>query len=64
MEYFAVEDTEAFHELESILVKKVSEGVEVRLLYDDIGSISYVTYSFKKRLEAEGIRCRASGSVQ
>ena len=63
MEYFAVEDTEAFHELESILVKKVSEGVEVRLLYDDIGSISYVTYSFKKRLEAEGIRCRVFNPV-
>lgn len=58
MEYFAVEDTAVFHRIEEILLKKVAEGVEVRFIYDDFGSIGYVGPEFMQRLNKSGIHCR------
>lgn len=57
MEYFIVEDGSSFREIEDILVRKAQAGVDVRLLYDDIGSVGYVNMRFAKRLTQEGIRC-------
>lgn len=57
MEYFIVEDESSFRELEDILVRKTQQGVEVRLMYDDIGSVGKVNMSFAKRLNAKGLRC-------
>ena len=57
MEYFIVEDSSSFREIEDILIRKARQGVEVRLMYDDIGSIGYVNMAFAKRLNQEGIRC-------
>lgn len=57
MEYFIVEDESAFRELEEILVDKAKQGVEVRLMYDDIGSVGKVNMIFAKRLNEKGIRC-------
>ena len=57
MEYFIVEDRSSFRELQEILIRKHLEGVEVRLLYDDIGSVGYVNLAFAKRLSDAGIRC-------
>ncbi len=57
MEYFIVEDGSSFREIEKILVAKARQGVEVRLLYDDVGSVGYVNMLFAKRLNDEGIRC-------
>ena len=57
MEYFIVEDRSSFRELQEILIRKHREGVEVRLLYDDIGSVGYVNLAFAKRLSDAGIRC-------
>ena len=58
MEYFIVSDTSSFQEIQEILVRKAREGVEVRLMYDDIGSVGYVNLSFAKKLNAQGIQCR------
>lgn len=58
LEYFAVEDSEAFHRVEEVLLQKVSEGVEVRFIYDDFGSIGFVKPQFAKRLNQQGIKCR------
>lgn len=57
MEYFIVEDRSAFRELEEILVRKAKQGVQVRLMYDDIGSVGKVNMAFAKRLNEEGIHC-------
>lgn len=59
MEYFAFEDSKAFCEFEEILIRKVKEGVDVRIIYDDFGSIAYVNKRFFKRLKSEGIKIRA-----
>ena len=58
MEYFAIEDAEAFASIYHILRQKVKEGVEVRLFYDDIGSIGFINQSFIKKMAADGIQCR------
>ena len=58
MEYFIVEDGEAFREIEEILIRKAAQGVEVRLLYDDIGSGGVADARFASRLRNAGIRCR------
>ena len=59
MEYFLLEDAEAFDGIREILTRKARQGVEVRLMYDDVGSIGYVNFSFARQLNTEGIRCRA-----
>ena len=58
MEYFIVEDGSCFREIEDILIRKQAQGVEIRFLYDDIGSVGQVNMFFAKRLREEGIQCR------
>lgn len=58
LEYFIVEDGESFEEILSILREKARQGVQVRLIYDDVGSIGYVDLQFARRLNEEGIQCR------
>lgn len=58
MEYHAIEDAEAFRGMKEILIQKAKQGVEVRLLYDDIGSVGFINNDFIRRMEAEGIQCR------
>lgn len=58
MEYHAIENTSSFHEVEDILVEKARQGVEVRLFYDDMGSIGFLSREFIREMEAKGIQCR------
>ena len=58
MEYHAIEDAESWHGIQKILEEKVKEGVEVRVFYDDMGSIGFVNTDFVKRLESVGIHAR------
>lgn len=58
MEYHAIEDAQSWGSIQRILEERVKHGVEVRVFYDDMGSISFITTDFVKRLEAKGIRCR------
>lgn len=58
MEYHAIEDAEAFGEIKEILEEKSKQGVDVRLFYDDIGSIGFINTDFVKRMEKVGIECR------
>lgn len=63
MEYHAIEDKECFQDIKEILIEKVREGVEVRLFYDDVGSIGFINPNFEYRMEALGIQCRAFNPV-
>ncbi len=58
MEYHAIEDAESWHGIQTILEEKVKEGVEVRVFYDDMGSIGFINTDFVKRLEKVGINAR------
>lgn len=58
MEYHAIENAESWQGIQAILEEKVREGVEVRVFYDDMGSIGFINTDFVKMLESKGIRCR------
>jgi cardiolipin synthase len=59
MEYFILEDGEAFRQLREILERKAAQGVEVRLMYDDLGSIGTTSWRYAAELNKAGIRCRS-----
>ena len=58
MEYHAIEDASCWHEMRDILAERVKAGVEVRVFYDDMGSLGFINTDFVKRTEAYGIQCR------
>lgn len=58
MEYHAIEDKESWQKIETILVEKVQQGVEVRVFYDDMGSIGFINTDFVKKMAGLGIACR------
>jgi len=63
MEYHAIEDSTAWAGIEEILTEKAASGVEVRVLYDDVGSIFFISQPFTKRLQNKGIQCRAFNRI-
>lgn len=58
MEYHAIEDAESWHEIQKVLVDRARAGVEVRLFYDDMGSIGFIDTGFTKKMQSLGIKCR------
>lgn len=63
MEYHAIEDDKAFDELVEILEERAKSGVEVRILYDDMGSIFFINKDFINRMEERGIKCMSFNPV-
>lgn len=57
LEYFIIGKGKLLDEILKVLYQKIDEGVDVRIIYDDIGSIKKVPYSFDKTLKAKGIKC-------
>ncbi len=58
MEYHAIENAESWKSVQKILEERVKAGVEVRVFYDDMGSIGFINMDFVKLLESKGIHCR------
>ncbi len=63
MEYHAIEEAKSFAMLRDVLARKAAQGVEVRIFYDDVGSIGFINLDFIKRMNALGIACRAFNPV-
>ena len=59
MEYFILADGQLLSEIVAVLERKARAGVDVRLIYDDVGSIFNLPSDFQKQLEAKGIKCHA-----
>lgn len=55
MQYYIIKDDVLFNRIKDVLVKKVSQGVEVRILYDDMGCRS-VSKKYWKQLRSCGIK--------
>lgn len=64
MEYFAIQEQEAFGRLKEVLAERAAHGVEVRMLYDDVGSIGFIDPGFIRRMEAVGVQCRMFNPVK
>lgn len=58
MEYFIVEEGIMLNTVLDILEQKVKEGLDVRFMYDDIGSMSKVPPKYYEKIRARGIQCQ------
>ena len=63
MEYHAIEDATSFGRIKDVLIRKAAAGVEVRLFYDDVGSIFFLNKDFIKEMREKGIDCRVFNPV-
>ena len=57
LEYFIISEGKFWDRVHKILLEKVAKGVDVRIIYDDIGSLLGIPHNFAARMEKEGIRC-------
>lgn len=58
LEYFIVEEGKMWDSIFEVLKRKVAAGVEVRLMYDDVGCFFLLPTNYRTQLEAAGIKCR------
>lgn len=58
MEYFIINKGVMWNSILEILKEKVKNGVDVRIIYDDAGSIAMLSTKYPKFLESLGIKCR------
>ena len=58
MEYFIIDKGYMWDTIHQILLRKVREGVDVRLMYDGMGTQSVMPYRYDKKLNAEGIKTK------
>lgn len=57
LEYFIVRSGKMWSGVEEILMRKAAQGVDVRLIYDDFGSLLGLPKDFVVRMERHHIRC-------
>lgn len=57
IEYFIINDGVMWRTILDILEKKASEGVEVRLIYDDFGCLTTLPHKYYEILREKGIQC-------
>lgn len=55
MEYFIVSDGKVWRDILEVLTQKAKEGVKVRLLFDDFGTLKINTHAFRKDIEDRGL---------
>ena len=58
MEYFIIQEGVLWNEVLEIMVEKVKAGVEVRVIYDDIGCVKVLPYKYDRYLDKLGIKCQ------
>ena len=63
LEYFIIKNGVMWRSIYDALIKKSSEGVEVRVLYDDIGCMGDLCKRDIKEMRERGIKCKAFARV-
>lgn len=56
LEYFIIKDSLMWQQILDILILKANEGVDVRLIIDDFGSMKLFTNRYIKKLRSKGIK--------
>ena len=56
VEFFIIAQGKMWDEVHDVLRRKAAQGVDVRLIYDDAGSVTRLPVGYWRKLEAEGIR--------
>lgn len=57
LEYFIIDFGVMWSSILDVLKEKVKEGIEVRVMYDDIGCVALLPKRYYKELESLGIKC-------
>lgn len=57
MEYFIIREGVFWNSVLEILCQKVQEGVDVRVMFDDMGCVATLPSDYEKRLREKGIQC-------
>ncbi|MBR3250258.1 MAG: cardiolipin synthase [Erysipelotrichaceae bacterium] len=57
LEYFIIDEGEMWNSILKILEEKARQGVDVRVIYDDLGSFFLLPVNYYKTLEEKGIKC-------
>lgn len=58
MEYFIIEEGRVWNSILRVLEKKVQQGVEVRVMYDGLCSLSKLEIGYFKKLRKKGIKAK------
>ena len=57
LEYFIIQEGEMWNGILEILKGKAAQGVDVRVMYDDMGCMFTLSKDYREELEAMGIHC-------
>ena len=60
MEYFIIEEGKFWNSILEILIDKAANGVDVRVMYDDLGSVNTLPRRYYKKLNKKvwfGLSC-------
>ncbi|NMA69289.1 MAG: cardiolipin synthase, partial [Desulfitobacterium sp.] len=58
LEYFIIDEGKVWDSILEILKEKAQQGLDVRVIYDDVGSLFKLPYGYDKKLRAMGIKCQ------
>lgn len=64
LEFFILAKGEMFDAVTNILKRKAKEGVDVRIIYDDLGCALTQPHHFYRSLQQEGIKCAAFNVIR
>ena len=57
MEYFIIERGQMWDSILKILEEKARQGLDIRIMYDDIGAMYKLPYNYPNKLKKIGIKC-------
>ncbi|MCD8019745.1 MAG: phospholipase D-like domain-containing protein, partial [Clostridiales bacterium] len=57
LEYFIIEEGIMWNAVLDVLEEKVQEGVDVRVMYDDVGTVFLLPFHYDRTLKEKGIKC-------
>ena len=64
MEYFIIEEGYMWGRILDVLLRKVEQGVEIRVMYDGMCEMSTLPVNYWKLLEARGIHAKAFSQIK
>ena len=64
IEFFILEKGVMWDSILNILRRKADDGIDVRIIYDDLGCLLTLPRNYKKTLEGIGISCRVFGRLR
>ena len=63
MEYFIIEEGEMWNQTLELLKEKARQGLDVRVIYDGVGSMFTLPLDYDEQLRAAGVKCYAFNAL-